>query len=66
MCLRKLFYLSVCFQDIGEKKQSVTDARTDGRTDSVRTVYPTTNKICASGWGGGRGEEGGGGYNNKA
>ena len=30
------------------KKKNVTD----GRTDNVKTVYPTTNKVC-------------GGYNNK-
>ena len=23
-----------------------TDGRTDGRTDNVKTVYPTTNKVC--------------------
>ena len=23
-----------------------TDARTDARTDNVKTVYPTTNKVC--------------------
>ena len=32
------------------KKQNVTDGRTDrrmhGRTDNVKTVYPTTNKVC--------------------
>ena len=37
------------------RKQNVTDghtdARTDGRTDNVKTVYPTTIKVC-------------GGYNN--
>ena len=27
------------------KKTKVTDGRTDGRTD-VKTVYPTTNKVC--------------------
>ena len=30
------------------KKQNVTDGGTDGRTDNVKTVYPTTNKVC---WG---------------
>ena len=32
-----------------KKKQHVngrTDARTDARTDKVKTVYPTTNKVC--------------------
>ena len=32
------------------RKQNVTDGRTDthmdGRTDNVKTVYPTTNKVC--------------------
>ena len=31
------------------KKQNVTDGRTDGQTeatDNVKTVYPTTNKVC--------------------
>ena len=23
-----------------------TDGRTDARTDNVKTVYPTTNKVC--------------------
>ena len=23
-----------------------TDGQTDGRTDNVKTVYPTTNKVC--------------------
>ena len=23
-----------------------THGRTDGRTDNVKTVYPTTNKVC--------------------
>ena len=23
-----------------------TDGRTEGRTDNVKTVYPTTNKVC--------------------
>ena len=27
------------------KKQSVTDGHTDGRTDNMKTVYPTTNRI---------------------
>ena len=37
------------FKMILGKNQSV---RTDGRMDNVKTVYPTTNKVC------------GGGYNN--
>ena len=38
-------YPSLRFQDIREKK-SVTDGHADGRTDNVKTVYPTTNKVC--------------------
>ena len=36
------------------RKQNVTDVRTHGRTDNVKTVYPTTNKVCGGGGGGGR------------
>ena len=28
------------------KRYGRTDARTDGRTDNVKTVYPTTSKVC--------------------
>ena len=28
------------------RKQNVTDTRTDGRTDNVKTVYPPTNTVC--------------------
>ena len=28
------------------RKQNVTDERTDGRTDNVKTVYPPTNTVC--------------------
>ena len=28
------------------RKQSVTDARTDGRTDNVKTVYPLQTKFA--------------------
>ena len=47
-----------CVFKILGKNQSVTDGhtdgrtdtrmdgRTDGRTDNVKTVYPTTNKVC--------------------
>ena len=28
------------------KKQNVTDGCTDARTDNVKTVYPTPNKVC--------------------
>ena len=28
------------------KRYGLTDGRTDGRTDNVKTVYPTTNKVC--------------------
>ena len=39
-------YSSLRFQDIRKKKQNVTDGRTHGRTDNVKIVYPTTNKVC--------------------
>ena len=28
------------------KRYRQTHAQTDGRTDNVKTVYPTTNKVC--------------------
>ena len=28
------------------RKQNVTDGRTDGWTDNVKTVYPPTNTVC--------------------
>ena len=28
------------------RKQNVTDERTDGQTDNVKTVYPPTNTVC--------------------
>ena len=28
------------------RKQNITDGRTDGRTDNVKTVYPPTNTVC--------------------
>ena len=28
------------------RKQNVTDERTDGRTNNVKTVYPPTNTAC--------------------
>ena len=28
------------------KRYGRTDGRTHGRTDNVKTVYPTTNKVC--------------------
>ena len=28
------------------KRYGRTHARTDARTDNVKTVYPTTNKVC--------------------
>ena len=31
------------------RKQSVTDRRTDGRTDNVKTVYPPYNFVIAGG-----------------
>ena len=46
---------ALTLQDIKETKRygrtdgrtdAQTDARTDGRTDNVKTVYPTTNKVC--------------------
>ena len=43
---------AMTFQDIKEtKRYGRTDAHTDACTDNVKTVYPTTNKVC-------------GGYNN--
>ena len=43
-------YPSQRFQDIREKPVSRTDTWTDrwtgGRTDNVKTVHPTTNKVC--------------------
>ena len=39
--------LAKTLQDIKEtKRYGQTDGRTDGRTDNVKTVYPTTNKVC--------------------
>ena len=35
------------------RKQSVTDGRTDGRTDNVKTVYPLQTKFAGGGDGGG-------------
>ena len=42
---------ALTLQDIKETKRygrtdARTDGRTDGRTDNVKTVYPTTNKVC--------------------
>ena len=42
---------AMTLQDIKEtKRYRRTDGRTDGRThartDNVKTVYPTTNKVC--------------------
>ena len=43
---------AMTLQDIKEtKRYGRTDARTHGQTENVKTVYPTTNKVC-------------GGYNN--
>ena len=40
---------AMTFQDIKEtKRYGRTDGRTHGRTDNVKTVYLTTNKVC---WG---------------
>ena len=41
-------YPSLRFQDIRKKSKchGWTHGRTDGRTDNVKTVYPTTNKVC--------------------
>ena len=33
-------------QDIKKNKTLRTDRRTIGRRDNVKTVYPTTNKVC--------------------
>ena len=50
MCLQKLMNIHHCVFNILENNQSVTDGRTesrkDGRTDNVKTVYPTTSKVC--------------------
>ena len=42
---------AMTLQDIKETKRygrthARTDGQTDGRTDNVKTVYPTTNKVC--------------------
>ena len=37
-------YPSLRFQDI--RKKTKCHGRTHGRTDNVKTVYPTTNKVC--------------------
>ena len=42
---------AMTLQDIKETKRygrtdGRTDAHTDARTDNVKTVYPTTNKVC--------------------
>ena len=42
---------AMTFQDIKETKRygltdRRTDAHTDAHTDNVKTVYPTTNKVC--------------------
>ena len=42
---------AMTFQDIKETKRygrtdGQTDGRTHGRTHNVKTVYPTTNKVC--------------------
>ena len=41
-------YPSLRFQDIKKKSNchGRTDTRADGRTDNVKPVYPTTNKVC--------------------
>ena len=44
-------YPSLRFQDI--RKKPKCHGRMDGQTDNMKTVYPTTNKVC-------------GGYNNNA
>ena len=38
---------AMTLQDIKKKKRyGRTQARTHTRTDNVKTVYPTTNKVC--------------------
>ena len=38
---------AMTLQDIKEKKRyGRTHTRTHARTDNVKTVYPTTNKVC--------------------
>ena len=40
---------ALTLQDIKEtKRYGRTDGRTDARTDNVKTVYPTTNKVCGA------------------
>ena len=51
-------YPSLRFQGI-RKNQSVADVH--GRTENVKTVYPTTKKVCRTVSGGGGRERGGGG-----
>ena len=48
---------SLILEDIKKTKRLRTDARTDGWTDNVKTVYPPTNTVCGGG--------GGGGYNKR-
>ena len=50
MCLPNLMKFYQRFFKI-LRKQNVTDTRSDGRSDNVKTVYPPTNIVC-------------GGYNN--
>ena len=37
---------AMTLQVIKKKKTLRTDGRMHGRTDNVKTVYPTTNKVC--------------------
>ena len=39
-----------CVFKILGKNQSVTDGHTDRWTDNVKTIYPTTNKVCGGGY----------------
>ena len=46
MYLQKLMNIHYCFFKISGKNQSVADGHTGGETDNVKTVYPTTHKVC--------------------
>ena len=47
--MQKLMNTHLCVFKILETNQSVTDRHTGGRTDNVKSVYPTTNKVCGGG-----------------
>ena len=52
MCLSDFMKFQHCLFKI-LKNQNVADGQTNGRTDNVKTVYPTTNTVCGVKlWGG--------------